>query len=222
MRFYIGALVALSLVSSSVYASSYNPYSFFFHFEQDATVPLRTYYIYESRYSNSNKCRWFYGTDLDYFMEMWTYYPPLYIQKTQDSKRDYVWHIHITLYKEKNEDVYHFAYSVGTLGSWTSIGSPDVIIPKDVVAQIFNDTQLPIKQFSENADRYKSYSFGTHSLKELSEGEMFSAFKTLITFVNLELKDKGVEIKLDPNDFKATMDFRKKWLSLATWGRWAD
>lgn len=222
MKFHTTALITLSFVSAAC-GASYNPYSFFFYFAQKPCIPFAIHYLHDYKYSNKGGCTRFYGTDLDYKMEIWTHYPPLYIQDAQSTNRDYVNHIEIELYKQKNEEVYHLAYYVSTLGSWTaSYRSEDLILSKDTVEQIFNAIQFPIKQFPENTNRYDSYSLSTHSLKELSEGAIFNAFKGLITFVNMALKGKSVEIKLDENDFRAVLDFGKKWLSLTTWNRWID
>lgn len=224
MKSSVGALVTVTLFSFLSIAASYNPYDFFFYFSQIPCVPFAVHYVSNSPYSNDKyKCEWLYGTDLDYMVEMWIRYPPLYIQNVQKGKRNYVSSIYLRLYKQKNEDVYHLAYYVSTLEFWSPYyRSDDIILPKNIVEQIFNNTQFPIKQFPENTKRYDSYYLSTHSLKELSEGERFNALKGLIAFVNGALKDKGVEVKFDQNDFKATMDFYKKWLSPATWGRWSD
>jgi hypothetical protein len=219
MKFHVGALATVTLFSFVSITASYNPYSFFFSFSQKPCVPFSTHYVSNSPYSNDKyKCTVLYGTDLDYMVEIWAWYPPLYIQYTPNGERYYLNSMHMRLYKQKNEDFYHISWSISPLGWKPSFGSDDTFLSKDTVERVFKDTQFPIKQFPANTGRYDSYDLSTHSLKELSEGEQFNALKGFIAFVNIGFK----EVKLDENDFGATMDFYKKWISPTTWGRWSD
>jgi hypothetical protein len=224
MDFRIRTLLSLFFLSTACFAS-YNPYSFFFYFTQKACVPLSEYSVSNYPYSNNTyENKWVYGTDLDYMMEMWSYYPPLYIESSQNNSHDYVWNINMRLYKQKNEDFYRFSYHLSTLSFWKHRYSScyDAMLPTDVVKQIFEFTQFPVKEFPENTLENNYYSLSTHSLKELSEKPRLNAVKGLIAFINLMLEPQKMVLKFDENDLNTTMNFRKKWLSLDTWSRWAD
>lgn len=222
MKFKVSALI-LSCISFGLWAD-YNPYKFYFSVEQYPCIPFTTYFSTPTL-SRDTDYEVLYGADLDFMMSAGAWYPPLYVEDSNDRDRLYLQDISIKLYKNKNEKIYHISAHMEILRKVFGVyeyNSGDVTIPQAAVEALFTKTAFPVKKFAENTTKNDYDRFGAYSMEKLSEIQNLNAFKAIVELANIAFKNKNMHIKLDENDLNIRFNFRRKWLSWDTWKRWEE